>query len=52
MVIKTDGEPALIAVQEAVSRRRGHEALCENPLAYNPQANEPLNMPSRRSRHR
>ena len=38
-VIKTDGEPALIAVREAITANRVHETLIENPLAYDPQAN-------------
>ena len=39
LIIKTDGEPALVEVQEAVARARVHETICENPLAYDPQAN-------------
>ena len=39
MVIKTDGEPALIAVQEAIAANRVHETLVENLPAYDPQAN-------------
>ena len=39
LIIKTDGEPALVNVQEAVARRRTHETLMENPRAYDPQAN-------------
>ena len=37
--MKTDGEPALVAVQEAVAKARTHEALCHNPPGYDPQAN-------------
>ena len=39
VVLKTDGGPALIAVQEAVARSRSHDTLCENPPARDPQAN-------------
>ena len=38
--LKTDGEPALLAVQDAVSRYTAHDALFENPLSHNPQASE------------
>ena len=31
VVLKTDGEPALVAVQEAVARARTHETMCKNP---------------------
>ena len=39
VVLKTDGEPALVAVQEAVAKARTHETLCQNPPGYDPQAN-------------
>ena len=39
VVIKTDGEPALVAAQEAIAANHVHETLVENPLAYDPQAN-------------
>ena len=39
VVLKTNGEPALVAVQEAAARTGVHDILCENPPAYDPQAN-------------
>ena len=39
MIIKTDGEPALVQVQKAIARARVHETICENPPAYDPQSN-------------
>ena len=39
VVIKTDGEPALITVQEKITAKCVHKTLVENPLAYDPQAN-------------
>ena len=39
VVLKTDGEPALITVQEAVAKVRTHETICPNPHGYDPQAN-------------
>ena len=39
VVIKTDGESALVAVQEAVAANRVYETLVENPLACDHQAN-------------
>ena len=39
VVLKTDGEPALVAAQEAVAKTRAHETLCQNPPGYDPQAN-------------
>ena len=33
VVLKTDGEPALIQVQEAVVGKRGHRAIPDNPPA-------------------
>jgi hypothetical protein len=39
VVLKTDGEPALVAVQEAVARARTHETMCKNLPGYDPQAN-------------
>ena len=41
VVLKTDGEPALVAVQEAVAKARTHKTMCQNPLGYDPQANGP-----------
>ena len=37
--LKTDGEPALVAVQKAIAKARAHETLCQNPPGYDPQAN-------------
>ena len=39
VTLKADGEPALVAVQEAVAKRRVHDTLVENPPAHDPQAN-------------
>ena len=39
VVVKTDGEPALVEVQEAVAKARTHDTMCKNPLGYDPQAN-------------
>ena len=39
VVLKTDGEPALVAVQEAVAMARTHETMCKNPRGNDPQAN-------------
>ena len=39
IVPKTDGEPALIAVQEAIAKARTHDIVCRNPPGYDPQAN-------------
>ena len=38
--VKTDVEPVIVAVQEAVARARVHETICENPPAYDPQAKD------------
>lgn len=39
VILKGDGEPALVQVQEAVKDARNHETILENPPAYDPQAN-------------
>ena len=39
LIVKTDGEPAIVAVQEAVARARTFETIAENPPAHDPQAN-------------
>ena len=39
LVLKIDGEPALIAAQEAASRNRAHDTHSENPPAHDSQAN-------------
>ena len=39
VVIKTDGEPALVAVMEAVRAKRLHPTRLEHPPAYDPQSN-------------
>ena len=39
VVLKTDGEPALVTVHEAVAKARTHETICQNPPGYDPQAN-------------
>ena len=52
LIVKTDGEPALVNMQEAVAQKRLHETLIKNPPAYDPQANEGLKGRSQRSKHR
>ena len=39
MILKTDGESAIIQLQEEIAQKRKHETLIENPPAYDPQAN-------------
>eukprot|EP00974_Lingulodinium_polyedra_P071951 6963391-Lingulodinium_polyedra.AAC.1 len=39
MILKTDGEPALAQVQEAIIAQRGHATIPENPPAHDPQSN-------------
>ena len=39
IVLKTDGESALVQVQERVISVRTHPTIPENPPAYDPQAN-------------
>ena len=39
LIIKGDGEPALVQVQEATKVKWNHKTVPQNPLAYNPQAN-------------
>ena len=40
LILKTDGEPALVAVQEAIKRRRtAHGTIPQHPPAYDPQSN-------------
>ena len=38
MVLKTDGELALVQVQEAIADHRGHATILENPPAHDPQS--------------
>ena len=37
--LKTDGEPAMIALQEAIAKARSAKTIPRNPPAYNPQSN-------------
>ena len=39
IVLKTDGEPAIIQVQEKVIAERQHPTVPKNPPAYDPQSN-------------
>ena len=39
LIIKGDGEPALVQVQEAIKDKWNHKTAPQNPHAYNPQAN-------------
>ena len=37
--LKTDGGPAMLALQEAIAKARSSRTIPRNPLAYNPQSN-------------
>ena len=37
--LKTDGEPALVQVQERIAEKRGQATIPEDPPAYDPQSN-------------
>ena len=39
IVVKTDGEPSLVQVQDRVISARTQPTISENPPAYDPQAN-------------
>ena len=39
IILKTDGEPAMIALQSAVQAARSGRTVLENPPQYNPQSN-------------
>ena len=39
LILKTDGEPALVQVQEAVGQTWSGKIIPQNPPAYDPQAN-------------
>ena len=39
LIMKTDGEPALVKVMEAVQGKREHQTIPKHPPAYDPQAN-------------
>ena len=39
VVVKTDGEPAIVQLQEEIIKQRTQDTLAENPPAYDPQAN-------------
>ena len=39
IILKGDGEPALVQVMEEVKRRRCHPTIIQNPPAYDPQSN-------------
>ena len=41
VVLKTDGEPAIVAVQDEVQSRRSGRTIPRNPAAYNPESNGP-----------
>ena len=41
IIFKTDGEPAIVAVQNAVQAMRKASTVPRNPPAYNPQSNGP-----------
>ncbi len=40
--IKTDGEPAIVAVQNRIITLRGGKTVPRNPPAYNPESNGPI----------
>ena len=39
IILKTDGEPAMVSLQRALQSARRHQTVPENPPAYNPQSN-------------
>ena len=39
IILKTDGEPSIVALQEKIAELRQHKTIPENPPAYTPQAN-------------
>ena len=39
VILKSDGEPAIVQVQSAIKDKRAHGTICQNSPAYNPQAN-------------
>ena len=39
IIMKTDGEPAIVAVQDEVQSRRPGRTVPRNPAAYNPESN-------------
>ena len=39
IVLKTDGEPAMLALQSAIIKARSHRTVLRNSPAYNPQSN-------------
>ncbi len=39
IILKGDGEPALIQLMEEITRRRSHSTIIQNPPAYDPQSN-------------
>ena len=39
VIIKGDGEPALVQVQEAIEDKWNHKTVPQNSRAYNPQTN-------------
>ncbi len=41
IVLKTDGEPAMVAVQSRIQGMRPGRTILRNPPAYNPQSNGP-----------
>ena len=39
IILKGDGEPALIQLMDEIKRRRNHPTIIQNPPAYDPQSN-------------
>ena len=39
LVLKTDGAPAIVSLQDKVISLRSHETVPENPPTYDPHAN-------------
>ena len=37
--MKTDGEPAIVALMEAIKAKRSHPTVPQHPPAYDPQSN-------------
>ena len=39
IILKTDGEPAIVQLAEDIKRIRSHDAILQNPSAYDPASN-------------
>ena len=45
IIIKGDGEPALVQVMNEIKKRRAHSIIVQKPPAYDPQANRRAEKP-------